>query len=174
VPEGRVAEGAAALELPGQEAGDVVPRGVLDRARLRLERLDEDAAGRVAAAAARELGEELERPLLGAEVGQAEPRVGIDDRSGLADAAVVAAKRPVAMQREGDVAVRAAARGPTGAAVESGRDTAPVEQQDSLASSFREPPQLGEKRRGERIAGLVPQVDDANRRQRRGDPAAEL
>jgi hypothetical protein len=42
--------------------------------------LDQHAAGRVAAAAARELREQLERPLLGAEVGQREPGVGVDDR----------------------------------------------------------------------------------------------
>jgi hypothetical protein len=58
--------------------------------------------------------------------------------------------------------------------VKRGRDAAPVEEQDPFAASFREPAQLGEERRGERVAGLVPQVDDANRGQRRCDPAAEL
>src|SRR5262249_30909698 len=214
-----------------------VPSGVLDGARLRLERLHEDAARRVAAAAAGELGEELERALLGAEVRQAEPGVGVDDRreldarevvglrdplrphedgtfgpperSGrlaqllgpgdrvrvepdplelgdmalelaleplrpgsdprklgraagrtglvgrLAGAAVVAAKRPIPVQREGDVAVAAAPGGATGAAVEGGSDTAPVEQQDRPAALLRAPAQLGEERPGERLGRLL-------------------
>ncbi len=78
------------------------------------------------------------------------------------------------MQREGDVAVRAAAGRAAGAAVERGRDTAAVEEQDPFAASLREAAQLGEERRGERVARLVPEVDDANRGQRRRDPAAEL
>ena len=57
-----------------------MPGGELDRPRVGLERLDQDAAGRVAAAAARELGEQLERALLGPEVRQREARVGVDDR----------------------------------------------------------------------------------------------
>src|SRR5215475_15344088 len=69
VPERRVAERAATLELAGEETGDIVAGGMLDRARLRLECLDEDASRRVTAAAAGELGEELERPLLRTEVG---------------------------------------------------------------------------------------------------------
>ena len=48
--------------------------------------------GRVAAAAARELRDELERPLLGAEVGHGQPRVGVDDR-GERDAREVMALR---------------------------------------------------------------------------------
>src|SRR5690349_15411572 len=80
MPERRIPERTPPLELACEEAGDVVARGVLDRARFRLESLNEDSARRVAAAAARELGEELERPLLGAEVGQTEPGVGVDDR----------------------------------------------------------------------------------------------
>ena len=245
MPERRVAERAPALELAGEEAGDVVSRGVLDRARVGLERLDEDASRRVAAAAAGELGEELERPLLGAEVGQAEPGVGVDDRreldagevvalrdhlradehgalrlreplerlaqllrlrdrvgvepdplqlgdvalelaleplrpcsdprelgraarrarlpAGLARAAVVAAQRPVAVQRERDVAVRAATGDTAGAAMQRRRDAAPVEEQDRLAARLGEPAELGEKRRGERVARLVAQVDDPNR-----------
>ncbi len=81
--ERRVAERATALELAREEAGDVVARRVLHRARLRLERLDEDASRRVAAAAAGELGEQLEGSLLGAEVGQAQSGVGVDDRGEL-------------------------------------------------------------------------------------------
>ena len=103
-----------------------------------------------------------------------EPHVGARLAGGLAGAAVVAAERPVPMERERDVAVRAAAGRAAGAAVESGRDTAAVEQQDPLPASLGEATQLGEERRGERVARLVPQVDDANRGQRRRDPAAEL
>ena len=80
VTEGRVAQRLAALQLAGQEAPDVVPGGELDRPRVGLERLDQDAAGGVAAAAARELGEELERTLLGPEVRKREARVRVDDR----------------------------------------------------------------------------------------------
>ena len=53
------------------------------RARVRLERLHEHATGSVAAAAAGELRQELKRPLLGAEVRQPQPRVGVDDRGQL-------------------------------------------------------------------------------------------
>jgi hypothetical protein len=56
-----------------------VARGELDRARVRLEGLHEHAPGRVAAAAAGELRQQLERPLLGAEVGRTEPRIRVDD-----------------------------------------------------------------------------------------------
>ncbi len=71
--ERRVAERLPARELAREEAGDVVARRVLHGARLRLERLDEDASRRVPAAPAGELGEQLERSLLGAEVGQRRP-----------------------------------------------------------------------------------------------------
>ena len=243
MPERWVAERPASLELSCEEARHVVTCGVLHGTRLGLERLDDDAARRVAAAAAGELGEELERPLLGAEVGQAEAGVGVDDgreldagevvslgdhlrahqnrtlgareplerlaqllglrdrvgvepdplelgdvllelaleplRPGtdprelgraarrarlagrLASAAVVAAEGFVRMQRERDVAVRAAACRAAGPAVERGRDAAPVEQDDRLAAVLCEPAELGEERRRERIAGLVPEVDDA-------------
>ena len=57
-----------------------MPRRVDDRPRVGLERLHEHAAGRVAAAPPGELRDQLERPLLGAEVGHAEPGVGVDDR----------------------------------------------------------------------------------------------
>src|SRR5262249_60403092 len=83
VAEGRVAEVAAALELLGQEARHVVACGVDDRARVGLEALHEHASGRVTAGAARELREQLERPLFGAEVGQAECGVRIDNGSQL-------------------------------------------------------------------------------------------
>ena len=90
VAERRVAERAPPLELAGEEAGDVVARGVRDRARVGLERLHDHAPRRVAAAAAGELRDQLERPLLGAEVGQAEARVGVDDRRELDAGEVVA------------------------------------------------------------------------------------
>ena len=66
--------------------------GVEDRAGVRLEGLDEHPPGRVAAAAPGELGQELEGALLGAEVGQAEARVGVDD-GGELDAREVVALR---------------------------------------------------------------------------------
>ena len=69
-----------------------MPRGVGDRARVGLERLHDHAARRVAAAAAGELRQQLERALLGAEVGQAETHVGVDDRRQL-DAREVMALR---------------------------------------------------------------------------------
>ena len=80
MPERRIAERLAALELAREEAGDVVVHGVAERRRVRLERLHEHPARRVAAAASRELRHELERPLLRPEVGQAEARVRVDDR----------------------------------------------------------------------------------------------
>ena len=92
MPERRIAELAPPLELAGEEAGDVVPRRELDRARVGLERLHEHAARRVAAAAAGELRQQLERPLLRAEVRQAEARVRVDDR-GERDAGEVVALR---------------------------------------------------------------------------------
>ena len=55
-------------------------RRELDRPRVGLEGLHEDAARSVASAAAGELRQELEGALLGAEVREPEPRVGVDDR----------------------------------------------------------------------------------------------
>ena len=80
MPERRIAELAPPVELLGEEAGDVVAGGVAKRRRVRLERLHDHLPGRVAAAPAGELGDELEGALLGAEVGQREPGVGVDDR----------------------------------------------------------------------------------------------
>src|SRR3954468_2060486 len=81
--ERRGAERTAAFQLPRVETGDVVPRSERDRARVRLERLHDDPAGGVAAAASGELGQQLERALLRAEVRQAEAGVGIDHRGEL-------------------------------------------------------------------------------------------
>ena len=55
VGERGVAERASPLELLREEAGNVVPRGVHDRARVGLERLYEHPAGGFAAAAPGEL-----------------------------------------------------------------------------------------------------------------------
>ena len=63
-----------------------------ERPRVGLERLHDHLARGVAAAAAGELRHELERALLGAEVGQREPGVGVDDR-GERDAREVMALR---------------------------------------------------------------------------------
>src|SRR6266540_5414489 len=77
--EGRIAERAPTLDLAVEEAGDVVPCRKLDRARIGLERLHQDAAGCVASAAPGELCQQLEGALLGAEVGHAEPSVRVHD-----------------------------------------------------------------------------------------------
>jgi len=72
-------EHLASLELPGEKPGDVVVDSVTERRGVGLEGLHDDAPGCVAPAAARELGDELERPLLGAEVREREAGVGVDD-----------------------------------------------------------------------------------------------
>ena len=78
VREGRVAKRPAALELAGQEARGVVGRGVADRRGVGRQRLDEHPPAALAAAAAPgELGDQREGPLLGAEVGEAQRRVGV-------------------------------------------------------------------------------------------------
>ena len=100
----------------------------------------------------------------------AEPQAGQARGDGSRVAAVVAAQRAVAVQDERDVAVRAADRRAAGAAVQRRRDAAPVEQQDRLAAALGDPPQLGEQRRRERIAGLAAEVDDPHRRQLAGEP----
>ena len=87
---------------------------------------------------------------------------------------MVAVQTCVRMQSERDVAEPAAARDAAGPAVDRGREAAPIEEQDRLAAVLRDPAQLGEQRRGERVACLAPQVDDLNRRQRCSQPLAEL
>ena len=47
VPIGRIAEFAPPLELAREEAFDVLARGERDRPRLGLQRVDQDASGRV-------------------------------------------------------------------------------------------------------------------------------
>src|SRR5581483_8744317 len=103
VAKRRVAERPPPLELAGEEAGDVVAGGVLDRARLRLECLNDDASGRLPPAPAGELGEELERPLLGAEVGEAEAGVGVDDGGELDAGEVVSLRDHLRADEDGAV-----------------------------------------------------------------------
>ena len=76
--ERRVAERAAALQLRGQEALAVMARGVHDRARLRGDRLHEHAPRTAPPHAPRELGDERERALLGAEVRKAQRGVRVE------------------------------------------------------------------------------------------------
>ena len=104
--ERRVAERPTTLELTREESGHVMTGRVLHRARLGLERLHDHAARRVSAAATRELGEELERPLLGTEVGQAEPRVGVDDRGELDAGEVMAFRDHLRADEDGAVGAR--------------------------------------------------------------------
>ena len=79
MPERRVPERAPPLDLRGEELSDVVPGGQANRARVRLERLHEHAAGAVAATPPRKLCHELERPLLRSEIWEPEAGVGVDD-----------------------------------------------------------------------------------------------
>ena len=77
--EGRIAVRAAALELGLEEAVGVVAGGGDDRGRVRRVGLHEHAAAaRAASGAAGELGDQRERALLGAEVGEAQRRVGVE------------------------------------------------------------------------------------------------
>ncbi len=80
MPEGRIAELATPLELPREELGHGVAGGQRDRARVGRERLDDHAPRPVAPAPPGELRDELEGPLLGTEVGNEQPCVGVDDR----------------------------------------------------------------------------------------------
>ena len=105
MPERRVAQCLAALELPGEEPGDVVVDRVSQRRRVRLEGLDEHAPGRVTAAASRELRHELERPLLGAEVGDREAGVGVDDRGERDAREVMALRDDLRADQDGPVRV---------------------------------------------------------------------
>ncbi len=93
---------------------------------------------------------------------------------GLASAAMVAAERAIAVERERNVAVRAAASGAARAAVKRRRDAAAVEEEDRLCRFLlrERRPSSDRKRRGERVRLLAAQVDDAHRGHRRADPAA--
>ena len=103
--ERRVAERPAPLELLGEEALDVVARRVRDRPRVGLERLHEHTPRRVAAAAAGELGDQLERALLGAEVGHREAGVGVDDRGELDACEVVPLRHHLRPEQHGGLGV---------------------------------------------------------------------
>ena len=78
--ERRVRELLPSHELLREEAGDVVPDRERKRGRIRLKGLDEHSPRRIPAAAPSELGHELERPFLRAEVGKGETRVRVHDR----------------------------------------------------------------------------------------------
>ncbi len=82
-------------------------------------------------------------------------------RCGLGVTAVMAPEPHTAVKHERDVAVRAANRHTTGAAVQRGRDTTPVQEKDRLAAAIGDPAELGEERRRERVPGLAAKVDDA-------------
>src|SRR6266511_3977887 len=214
--EGRIAERAPTLDLAVEEAGDVVPCRKLDRARIGLERLHQDAAGCVASAAPGELCQQLEGALRGGKALErgrecarlldgigvepdafqlwqlrlelalellragAEPRQlrgvarGARLRLRLRVPAVMAAQEAVAVEDERDVAVDAAEGQPARTAVQRGRDTAAVEQQDRLAALFLDRPERGQQRRGERVARFAAQIDDEHRRQRTGEPPTEV
>ncbi len=88
----RIAELAPALELAREELLHVVSGSEHDRARVRLEGLDEHPPRRVAAASPGELRHELKRALLRPEVGKPQPCVGIDD-GGERDASEVVSLR---------------------------------------------------------------------------------
>ena len=105
MPERRIAEVAPSLELAREEAAHVVSRRERNRARVRLERLDDHAARRVAPAAPGELGEQLERPLLGPEVGQRQPEVGVDDRGERDALEVVALRHHLRAEQDGAIGV---------------------------------------------------------------------
>ena len=80
MPERRVPERAPPLELLREEPGDVVTGSEAERPGVGLEGLDDHAPRCIAAAAAGELGDQLERSLLGAEVREREADVGVHDR----------------------------------------------------------------------------------------------
>ena len=109
--EGRVAELAAPLELVREEARHVVPGGQLERARVRLEALHQHAPGRVAAAASGELRYELEGALLGAQVGEPQSRVRVDDRGQRDAGEVVALRDHLRAEQDGAVGVAETAQG---------------------------------------------------------------
>ena len=87
--------------------------------------------------------------------------------------AVMAMEPSVAVERQGNVAVPAPSRQSAGTTVDRRSHSPPVEQQNRLAASFGQAPELGQERRRERIAALPPQVDDPDTRHRSADPRRE-
>ena len=86
----------------------------------------------------------------------------------------MAAQKAVAVEDERNVAVDAAQGHAARTAVERGRDTAAVEQQDRFAAVFLDRSERGEQRRGERVARFAAQVDDEHRWQWTGEPPTEI
>jgi hypothetical protein len=84
----------------------------------------------------------------------------------------MAAERAVAVERERDVAVRAAARDAARAAVDRGRDAPPVQEEDRAAARVGDAAERLEERRRKRIPGLAAEVDERTDG-RRADPRAE-
>ena len=121
VADRRIAECRPPLELLGEEPRDVVALRELEGHRVRLERLHENEPRRVASAPSGELRDELERPLLRAEVGDREPRVGVDDGGEIDAGKVVALRDHLRADQHGAVAPRnraiASRRAPGRAAV---------------------------------------------------------
>jgi hypothetical protein len=107
--ERRVPELAPALELAGQEPRHVVPGRQLDRTGVGLEGLDQHPPRRVAAAPPCELGQQLERPLVGAEVGHAEGGVGVDHRRERDAAEVVSLRDHLRPEQNGAIGLAEAA-----------------------------------------------------------------
>ena len=241
VAEGRVAERLASLELAREEPATSWLTACRERRSRRAGRSARDASRGVATAAPRELGHELERSLLGSEVGQREAGVGVDDRcerdaralmslrdhlradrtarSALANrsstsrtapaardvrveaeplelghvlsrapsraaasprrsararptrtrgSAAARAPRtrsggsgaPVAVQRQRNVAVRAAARDAARATVDRRCDAPPVEEEDRPAAVLDDLAERAEQRRRQRIASLAAEIDE--------------
>ena len=78
--------------------------------------------------------------------------------------------RAPAVQRQADVAVRAAEPAAAGAAVQRRRGTAPVEQEDRPPTLVGERAEPVAQRARERVVGVASEVDDLDRRQRTADP----
>ena len=86
-------------------------------------------------------------------------------RRTLREAAVMAAQPPARVQREADVAALAAEALAAAPAVQRGRLTAPVEEEDRTAALVRQSHEPRAQRARERIEPVVAQVDDLDPRQ---------
>ena len=78
------------------------------------------------------------------------------------------------MERQRDVAGRAAKRPAAAPAVERRSEAPAVEEEDRLAATVGDLTETGEQGRRQRIAALPAQVDDADRRERRAEATAQL